>query len=175
MPEEASCRLPHEAWPLARVLSMCLRRWAILGHSLSHAAGRRQASLGTPVPRTPTVSMTTITEEDSHQSSSMARQVFPEDNPSVTVPVSEANASKEIPAAADDERQEERVATPPTNQAENVLEENVSMPDPPATQVEVENIEAATSPTNDVVMTDANVAPQVNTVNEANAAPATNV
>ena len=34
---------------------MSRRRWAALGHSLSHAAGRRQASLGTLVPRTPTV------------------------------------------------------------------------------------------------------------------------
>lgn len=47
----------------------------------------------------PSVSMTTITEEDSHQSSSVARQVFSEDNPSVTVPASEANALEEIPAA----------------------------------------------------------------------------
>ena len=78
--------------------------------------------------------MTTITEEDSHQSSSVARQVFPEDNPSVTVPVLEANASEEIPAGAADERQEEnRVVAPPTNQEEDILEENVSVPDPPAT------------------------------------------
>ena len=52
------------------------------------------------------------------------------------------------------------------------------MLDPPATQVEVENPEAATNnatEANDIVMTEANVAPQVNIVNEANAAPATNV
>ena len=52
------------------------------------------------------------------------------------------------------------------------------MPDPPATQVEVENTEAATNnatEANDVAMTEANVAPQVNTVNEANATPASNV
>ena len=52
------------------------------------------------------------------------------------------------------------------------------MPDHPATQVEVEKIEAATHNTteaNDVVMAEANVAPQVNKVNEANAAPASNV
>ena len=54
----------------------------------------------------PSVSMTTITEEDSHQFSSVAHQVFPEDNASVTVPVSEANASEQIPAVAADERQE---------------------------------------------------------------------
>ena len=86
--------------------------------------------------------------------------MFPEDNPSVTVPVSEANASEEILAASADERKEEHVATPPTNQAENVLEENVLMPDPPATQVEVENPEAATtnaSEAHDVVMNEANV------------------
>ena len=29
-----------------------MMRWAILVHPLSHAAGRRQAGLGTPVPRT---------------------------------------------------------------------------------------------------------------------------
>ena len=46
--------LPREAWPLARVLSGCLRRWAVPGRWMSHALGRRQASLGTPVPRTPT-------------------------------------------------------------------------------------------------------------------------
>ena len=91
----------------------------------------------------PSVSMTTITEEDSHQSSSVARQVFPKDNPSVTVLVHEANASEEISAAAADDRQEP-VATHPTNQ-EVILEENVSVPDPPAPQVEVENTEAATN------------------------------
>ena len=60
--------------------------------------------------------MTSIIKEDSHQSSSVARQVFPEDNPSVTVPVSEANASEEIPVASAEERQEELVDTPPTTQ-----------------------------------------------------------
>ena len=52
------------------------------------------------------------------------------------------------------------------------------MPDPPATQVEVENPEVATNNTtdaNDVVMAEANVAPIVNTVHEANDAPPTNV
>ena len=54
----------------------------------------------------------------------------------------EANATEDIPVASADERQEEeRAATPPTNQ-EVVLEENVSVPEPPATQVEVENLEA---------------------------------
>nr|XP_020161834.1 proteoglycan 4-like [Aegilops tauschii subsp. strangulata] len=126
----------------------------------------------------PSVSMTTITEEDSNQSSSVARQVFPEDNPSVTVPMSEAHASEDNPAASTDERQgeEEHVATPPTTQ-EVVLEENVSVPDPPATQVEVENPEAATNnntEANDVVMAEDNVEPAMNTVPKANDAPATN-
>ena len=52
------------------------------------------------------------------------------------------------------------------------------MPDPPATQVEVENPEAATNNTpkaNDVVMAEDNVAPAMNTVHEATDAPATNV
>ena len=50
------------------------------------------------------------------------------------------------------------------------------MPDPPATQVEVENPEAATNNTteaNDVVMAEDNVAPAMNTMHEANDAPAT--
>ena len=63
----------------------------------------------------PSVSMTIITEEDSHQSSSVARQVFPEDNPSVTVPSSEENVAEDNPAASAEEKQaEERVATPPS-------------------------------------------------------------
>ena len=71
--------------------------------------------------------MTTITEEDSNQSSLVARQVFPEDNPSVMVPLSEANVAEDNPAASAEERQEEEhVATPPTTQ-EAVLEENVSV------------------------------------------------
>ena len=58
----------------------------------------------------------------------MARQVFPEENPSVTVPESEAKAAKDILAtsAEEEERREEieRVATPlATDQV--ILEENV--------------------------------------------------
>ena len=80
--------------------------------------------------------MTTITEEDSNLSSLVARQVFPKDNPSVTVPVSEANAAEDPPAtSAGVTQEEEHVATPPTTQ-EEVNEENQSMPEPPATQVE---------------------------------------
>ena len=52
--------------------------------------------------------MTTITKEDSHQSSSVAHQVFPEDNPSATVPESEAKAAEDIPAASTDEEERER-------------------------------------------------------------------
>ena len=50
----------------------------------------------------PSISMSTILEEDSQQSSLVARQVFPEDNPFVTVPVSEAKVAEDIPAASDD-------------------------------------------------------------------------
>ena len=52
------------------------------------------------------------------------------------------------------------------------------MPDPPATQVEVDNIEAATNTNteaNEVVMAEDNVAPEVNMVPEANVAPEANV
>src|SRR3954469_23830732 len=56
-PEQAPCRPPREAWPLARVLGLVLMKMGHAGPPLSHAAGRRQASLGTPVPRTPTLPM----------------------------------------------------------------------------------------------------------------------
>ena len=52
VPEEAPCRPPREAWTLARVLSLALMKMGRDGPPLSHAAGRRQASLGTPIPRT---------------------------------------------------------------------------------------------------------------------------
>ena len=92
--------------------------------------------------------------------------------------------AKDIPAASADEeeepRDEERVATPPSN-PEVVLEENVS--DPPAPEVEVTNTEAATNintEVNDVVMAEANVAPEANVVPdvaapEAYAAPDANL
>ena len=54
-----------------------------------------------------------------------------------------------------------QVATPLSHQ-EAVLEENVTVTDPPARQVEVENLEAATTTTNeatDAVMAEANVEP----------------
>ena len=52
------------------------------------------------------------------------------------------------------------------------------MPDPPAHQVEVENLEAATTNTNeanDVVMAEVNVEPAPTNVPEANDAPAPQV
>ena len=48
------------------------------------------------------------------QPHSVARQAFPEATPTVSVSESEAKAAEDNPAAsADDERQEERVPTPP--------------------------------------------------------------
>ena len=51
-PEEVLCRPPREAWPLARVLDALLMKMGRTACWLSHAVGRRQASLGTPVPVT---------------------------------------------------------------------------------------------------------------------------
>ena len=68
--------------------------------------------------------------------------MFPDATPTVTVSESEAKMTEDVPAAsADDTQEEERVPTPPITE-EVVLEENVSMSDPPAHQVEVENLEA---------------------------------
>ena len=64
------------------------------------------------------------------------------------------------------------------NMVEAVPDVNVLVPNPPAHQVEVENLEAATTNTNeanDVVMVEANMEPAQNTepeTNEANEAPA---
>ena len=54
--------------------------------------------------------MFTIPEEDSQQSSSVARQVFPEENPSVTVQAFKGKAAEDIPATSteEQERTEER-------------------------------------------------------------------
>ena len=55
---------------------------------------------------------------------------------------------------------------------EAVPEVNVPVPDPPAHQVEVENLEAATTNTNeanDIVMAEATVEPVPSTVPEVNA------
>ena len=54
-PEEVLRHPPREAWTLARVLDALLMKMGRMTCWLSHAVGRRQASLGTPVPRTPTV------------------------------------------------------------------------------------------------------------------------
>ena len=54
-PEEVLRRPPRGAWPLARVLDALLMKMGPTASWLSHAMGRRQASLGTPIPRTPTV------------------------------------------------------------------------------------------------------------------------
>ena len=71
--------------------------------------------------------------------------MFSEATPNVNVSVYEAQATEDNPAAsADEERQEERVQTPPM--PEKIIHEvNVSVPDPPAPQVEVENPEVATT------------------------------
>ena len=125
--------------------------------------------------------MSSVPEGEERQS--VSREVFPEASPTANIPESEAKAAEDIPATSADEeeepRDEERVATPPSN-PEVVLEENLS--DPPAPEVEVENIEAATNNTaeaNDIVMAEANVAPEVNVVPEVitpevNAAPDAN-
>ena len=106
------------------------------------------------------------------QWSPVARQVLSEPAPTVNVSESKAHAAEDNPAAsADEERQEERVSTPPI-QEEAVHDLNVSVSDPPAPQVEAENVEAATTNVNtasDVVMADANVEPTL-TVPEANVA-----
>ena len=119
----------------------------------------------------PSVSMSTIPEEDSQQSSSVARQVFPEENPSATVPESEAKAAEDIPAASADEeeeeRREDRVATPPAPD-QVILEENEIVQDPrDVDHMEVENIEAATNTAeaNDPVLVEDHVEPEANGVN----------
>ena len=92
---------------------------------------------------------------------------------------SEAKAAEDIPAALaaknQETREEEaRVATPPVTD-EVILEENVTMPDPPVIEeTEVENTKAATNnatDANDVVMAEDNVDPEENVVPEANAQP----
>ena len=119
--------------------------------------------------------MTSIPEEDVQHNSSVARQVFPEATPSASASESEAKAAEDIPAASADERQEDvRVPTPPVIE-EDVPDVNVPVPDPPAHQVEVENLEATTTninEANDVVLAEANVEPAPTNVLEANDATA---
>ena len=124
----------------------------------------------------PSVSMSTIPEEDSQQSNSVAHQVFLEENASATVQASEANATEDIPSALVEEerREEEREATPPaTDQV--ILEENAIVSDPPVVdQMEVENTEAATNnatEANDPVMAEDNVEPEANVNVEATVMP----
>ena len=71
--------------------------------------------------------------------------MFPEATPNVSVSESEAKMAKDVPAASADEEEAPRVATPPSHQ-DVVLKENVT--DPPASEVEVEIPEAATTNTN---------------------------
>ena len=93
----------------------------------------------------------------------------------MNVSVSEAQAAEDNPAtSAIDEHQEDRVSTPPIPE-EAVPKVNMPVPDPPAQQVEVENVEAATTHTNeanDVVMAEANVEPAPSNMPEVNAATA---
>src|SRR4051812_18250725 len=104
-----------------------------------------------PRPQVPLPSV--LEGEVPHQSA--ARQVFPDATPTVNISESEAKAAEDNPAASADEKQEdEHVPTPPITE-EVVPPVNVSVSDPPAHQVEVENLEAATTNTNeanDVVM-----------------------
>ena len=122
----------------------------------------------------PQVPLPSVPEGEVHHQP-VARQVFSEATPTVNVSVSEAQAAEDNPAAsADDEHQEERVPTPPITE-EVVPEVNMHVPDPPAQQVEVENVEAATTNTNeanDVVMAEANVEPAPSNMPEVNAATA---
>ena len=54
-PEEVLHHPPREARTLASVLDALSMKMGHTAYWLGHAVGRRQASLGTPVPRTPTV------------------------------------------------------------------------------------------------------------------------
>ena len=96
----------------------------------------------------------------------------------MNVSESEAKAAEDLPpATADDTREEEHAPTPPITE-EVVPKVNVPVPDPPAHRVEVENLEAATTNTNeanDVVMAEVNVEPAPTNVPEANDAPAPQV
>ena len=84
-------------------------------------------------------------------------------------------SAEDIPAAS---AAEEEVPQVPLSHQEAVLKENVLVTDPPARQVEVENLEAATTNTNeatDAGMAKANVEPpltQAPEVSEANDATA---
>ena len=64
--------------------------------------------------------------------------------PRPQVSASEAKTAEDIPAASADEEEVPQAATPLSHQ-EAVVEENVIVTDPPARQVEDENLEAATT------------------------------
>ena len=102
------------------------------------------------------VSMSSIPKEDVQQTSSVARQVFPEVIPSTSAHESEAKVAEDILAAsADKEKEEEREVIPPASDLV-VQEENVIVPDTPVNEaMEVEINEASTTITikaNDIVM-----------------------
>ena len=109
---------------------------------------------------------------------SVARQVFPEATPTENVSASEAQTAEDNPAASANETQE-NVRGPTAPAIEEVVPDvNVPVPDPPAHQVEAENLEAATTNTNDandVIMAEVNVEPAPTNVPEANDAPAPQV
>src|SRR3954469_18230911 len=88
----------------------------------------------------PQVPLSSVPEgEVPHQS--VARQVFPDATPTVNVFESEAKGAEDILAAsADDKQEDERDSTPPITK-EVAPPVNVSVSDPPAHQVEVENLE----------------------------------
>nr|XP_020155680.1 fibrous sheath CABYR-binding protein-like [Aegilops tauschii subsp. strangulata] len=125
----------------------------------------------------PQVTMSSIPEGEVHQSS-VACQVFPEATPTANVSESEAKAAEDIPAALanqdKEEREEERVATPPaTDQV--ILEENVIVPDPPVLEeMEVKNTKAATNnatEANDTAMAKDNVEREANENAEVTVTP----
>nr|XP_040256311.1 enolase-phosphatase E1-like [Aegilops tauschii subsp. strangulata] len=125
----------------------------------------------------PSVSMSSIPEEDVHTTSSVACQVFPEAIPLATAQESEAKAVDDIPAAsADEENEEDREVIPPTTDP-IVQEEELFVPDPPvheATNVEA-NVAATTTTTeaNDVVKDEDNVQPEVIAATQDIARPST--
>ena len=81
--------------------------------------------------------------------------------PRPPVSPSEDKTAEDIPAASADEEEAPQAAIPLSHQ-EAVLEENVIVTDPPARQVEVENLEAAT--TNTTEATDAVMAEAIESI-----------
>ena len=90
-------------------------------------------------------------EEDSEAQPTQTPQSSPalhrlRKGPRPQVSASEAKTAEDIPAASADEEEVPQAATPLSHQ-EAVLEENMIVSDPPARQVEVENLAAATTNT----------------------------